>query len=226
MTAPSDSQPPRGNEPLPPGDGAPVKPPQTASGLDEEQIHPEDIAALQALFTPHSVIPGVQVGLFRHTASIMQPGLSAASCHRASLELASPRSLPLRFAALPAKVRTRQHAWHAPKLKLRKDVKAALAWPVLRRRQDVEDLPQPVQKALFEAVFRRYGGEARAMQVRAVFAHIPPEAGPSIRLGPELEAATFQWPANIAVAKAKPGHYLVVLELPDGKTRNVIFRLE
>ena len=202
------------------------QPPPTASGLDEQQIHPEDIAALQALFKPHSVTLGVQASLYRHTASMIEPGLPQDTCHQAELELASPRNFTLRIVPLPARISARQVSLRMPRMKLRKDVKAVMASPVLRRRQHVDDLPRPVQKALFESVFRRYGEEARNMEVRAVFAHIPPEAAQSIKLGPELEAATFTWPANLSVAKAKPGHYLVILEQPDGKTRNVIFRLE
>jgi hypothetical protein len=221
MTTVSD-----GTEP-PRDDGLPPRPPPpTASGLDEQQIHPEDIAALQALFKPRALLPGVVLSCHSQPAGFIPPGLLREACHAAGLTLGQPRNLRLRFVPLPDKVRLRKYAWPPPKLKLRKDLQAALACPVLRRRLHVEDLPRQVQKALFEAMFRKYGEEARGMAVRAVFAHIPPEAAPSAKLGPELEVATFLWPANLAPAKAKAGHYLVVLAQPDGKTRNVIFRLE
>lgn len=203
-----------------------LEPPPTASGLDETQIHPEDIAVLQALFKPNVLQPGLIALLRRPAAVLIEPGLALQSRHTVRCALFPARALRLRFVELPESVRLRRYAWPAPKLKLRKDLKTALASPVLRRRQHVEDLPRAVQKELFAAVYRRYGEEARGMEVRAVFAHIPPEAVPSIKLGPELEVAAFVWPANLSPAKARAGHYLVILEQSDGKTRNVIFRLE
>ncbi len=198
----------------------------SASGLDERQIHPDDIAKLQALFKPRQLAPGLAARLHAIPPDAPPRGSTQNWTHGVPLELTAPRNLRLRLVPIPTKITVRRHSFPAPRIKLNKDLKAALNWPVLRRRLQVDDLTRPVQKALFEAIIRRYGAAAKEMEARAVFAHIPPEAAQSVKLGPQLEAATFNWPAHLPVAKAQAGHYLVVLEQPDGKTRNVIFRLE
>ena len=200
--------------------------PQTASGLEEKHIHPEDLAMLQGLFKSNTVAIECAPRINAHNPCKLQLSLPAQGLHQMVLGIGAPRSLVLRIVQVTPKASLRRFGWKAPKVRFRRDLKAALSQRILRRRHQAGDLAPAVRQALYEAIFKQYGTEARKLEVRAIFPHVPPEAAPSLRIGQHCEAASFVWPEHLPVRRAKVGHYFVVLQSADGKTSNAFFRLE
>lgn len=207
---------------LPPGDEGHL----TASGLDESQIDAADLELLHGALRLKAATPDMVCDVYRHSAGFIEPGLLKEQVHGIEPGLEVPASHKLHIVELPHVVKTHKLRLPQAKPRLHKDLPLAWGQPIRRQRIYPGDLPREVGKALYEAMFRKYGEKAKAMDVAAVFAHIPPECAQSIKLEADLGGARFTLPDSLSLRKARSGYYLVVIEQAGGKTRNVLFRLE
>lgn len=182
----------------------------TASGLDEKQIDKDDLEALCAMVVLHTLKPGADP----------PPPIA-----QVPLELSAARSVKLRLTPLPTKAATARLKLPEPRLRLVRALALALEQQVRRARRDEDELPSATLKALYKAMYEKYGAEAKQLTVDAVFPHIPPEAKASIVVDPQLGWAAFKPPPGVPLARLSAGCYLVILRAPGGETRRVIFRL-
>ncbi len=199
------------------------EPPPTVSGLDETQIDPADLRALRdaVVLRTCDLEASATVTQLRDFELVFPP-----ECLRqVEPGFSALRALALRIVPLPRQIKAQRLALNEPQLKLRRDLPLALKQPVRRPKLRPDDLPPGKQKALFTALYNKYGPQARELEVQAVFAHVPPEAKDALMLESTLNWAAFTLPPGLAVHQARADFYLVVLSGPGNETRKVLFRL-
>jgi len=197
--------------------------PPTASGLDESQINSADLQALRDSVRLHALVPGV--ASVTRTLSGWECALPPGSISAIEPGCAAPRRFTLRIVPLPHKVAMRHLPPLTASIRLQRDLPLALRQPVRMRRLRPEGLPEAQLKVLFTKIFEKYGEQAQAMEITAIYPHVPPEAASAISVDPALAWAAFILPTGMAPGKARAGFYLIVLGTPESETRKLLLRL-
>jgi len=198
----------------------------SASGLDLSQIAPQDLAEIDALFTPKFL-------QWEAPAAVLRPiDLSRDPRFRSELQLASltpglspPRTLKIKVLPLPNRIHPRHMPLELRRPQFHRGLGPVLRQPIRRQRLGLSQLPIPLQEALLRALFKKYGEASHDLHIQGIFAHVPPELAPGLRISRDGREAALQMPAGFDARRATAGHYLVVLTTNSGETRRVLFRL-
>ncbi len=193
----------------------------SASGLDERQIAPVDIAALNALFRSEAVPLDIGCGICSIDLEAVQPKL-ACSAFEVGLGIPEPRPLRIKVEPLPRKVKTRRMPLKTQRIKTKANQPASMAQLVSRKKMRLSMLSEKQQENMSKELFKKYGAEAQSMYLVAAYANIPPESAKSIRLDNQLRFATF---IPNHPGRNQGGYYLLILERKDGQTEKVLVRL-
>jgi hypothetical protein len=216
------------------GGAMPPKPPEledgaddarTVSGLDESQIDAADLEQLRKAVVLHTC--DLKSSAKVRALPDAQLHIAPTASHLHSLQLggasAGVAKQPVGLHELRAVYKQLELGAATPRI--RKGLDAALSLAVRRRRLLEGELSREREKALYRALYQKLGEEAHGLEVRAVFAHVPPEAADSVSVDRELRWASFCLPAGWPASRARGGFYLVVLRGEGNKTRRLLLRL-